>query len=331
MQARERKDHIAKRLFGDRRFVTDALRLLSAKLVGDFNLATLREASAEFIDRRGRRRLADRAWRVRRHSGGWVVALIEVESRDRPRMAARMAMETALAIEAAPQALLGPDRRLPAVLPLVVHVGDRPWTDPTDLSAHLDADDPLARFVSGARYVLLDLGAPPGDDLPLMNRMAAFHRLHASASPKALFDELRSAFGWMGGEEVEVRQALLDWAVHVVLDGRFPEADAGEFAGLEEELEMLEGRAERWEREWLAQGKEEGKAQGRAEGKAQVVAHERGLLCRQAGRRFGANAGEQLAAALAGVSDLARLDQVGDLIVDCGTGEELMERLNGEG
>ena len=328
MQARERKDHIAKRLFGDRRFVTDALRLVSAKLIGDFDLATLREASAEFIDRRGRRRLADRAWRVRRHSGGWAVALIEVESRDRPRMAARMAMETALAIEAAPQALLGPDRRLPAVLPLVVHVGDRPWTDPTDLSAHLDADDPLARFVSGPRYVLLDLGAPPGDDLPLMNRMAAFHRLHASASPKALFDELRSAFGWMGGEEVEVRQALLDWAVHVVLDGRFPEADAGGLLDWKRSLrcwkeERSAGSANGW--------RKQGKAQGRAEGKAQVVAHERGLLCRQAGRRFGANAGEQLAAALAGVSDLARLDQVGNLIVDCGTGEELMERLNGEG
>ena len=319
MQARERKDHIAKRLFGDRRFVTDALRLLSAKLVGDFNLATLREASAEFIDRRGRRRLADRAWRVQRRNGGWAVALIEVESRERPRMAARMAMETALAIEAAPQSMLGPDRRHPAVLPLVAHVGDRPWTEPTDMGAHLGADDPLARFVSGPRYVLLDLGAPPGDDLPLMNRVAAFHRLHASASPKALFDELRSAFGWLGGEEVEVRQALLDWAVHVVLDGRFPEADAGEFAELEEELEMLEERAARWEREWLAQGK------------AEVVAHERGLLCRQAGRRFGAKAGEQLAVALAGVSDLARLDQVGDLIVDCGTGEELMERLNGVG
>lgn len=111
--------------------------------------------------------------------------------------------------------------------------------------------------------------------------MAAFHRLHASSSSKSLFDELRSTFGWLDREEIEVRQALLDWAVHVVLDERFPQMDPKEFAELEEELEMLEGRAARWEREWLAQGMERGLAQGLA----QAAAHERGLLCRQAGRR----------------------------------------------
>ena len=63
--------------------------------------------------------------------------------------------------------------------------------------------------------------------------------------------------------------------------------------------------------------------QGRAEGRAE----ERALLCRQAARKFDAAAGQQLAAALAEVTDPDHLAEVGDWIIECRTAAELFARL----
>ena len=69
---------------------------------------------------------------------------------------------------------------------------------------------------------------------------------------------------------------------------------------------------------------ERGRTQGRAEGRTESLEFERRLLERQAARRFGADAGERLSALLACVSDPQRLAAVGDAIIDCGTGTELL-------
>ena len=65
----------------------------------------------------------------------------------------------------------------------------------------------------------------------------------------------------------------------------------------------------------MAEGREQGLEQGRAEGRA--------LLCRQAARKFDADAARRLAAVLAEVADPERLAQVGDWIIECGTAAEL--------
>ena len=48
------------------------------------------------------------------------------------------------------------------------------------------------------------------------------------------------------------------------------------------------------------------------------------MLERQATRRFNASTGERLSALLAGVSEPDRLKAVGDAVVECGTGAELL-------
>ena len=50
----------------------------------------------------------------------------------------------------------------------------------------------------------------------------------------------------------------------------------------------------------------------------------------QAGRKFDAVAAEGLAAALAGVTDPDRLARVGDWIIECATGSELLARVRGD-
>ena len=83
-------------------------------------------------------------------------------------------------------------------------------------------------------------------------------------------------------------------------------------------LTTLEARSREWPQEWLEQGREEGWEQGQL-----------ALLSRQVSRRFGASTAEALVAALTGGGDPARLEAVADLILDCETGPELLDRVNG--
>ena len=78
-----------------------------------------------------------------------------------------------------------------------------------------------------------------------------------------------------------------------------------------------------------AEGMEQGRAEGRKQGRAEVAAEERTLLCRLAARKFGAPTAGKLAGRLAAVDDTARLTVVGEWIIDCATGEELLARLEG--
>ena len=83
----------------------------------------------------------------------------------------------------------------------------------------------------------------------------------------------------------------------------------------EEANAVLANTIDRWEAEILQRGIEQEKA----------------LLRRLAERRFGAAAAEQLAAALAGVTDPDRLAEAGDWIVDSATTDDFLSRLGGAG
>jgi len=67
------------------------------------------------------------------------------------------------------------------------------------------------------------------------------------------------------------------------------------------------------------------KAEGREEGRER----ERELLQRQAKRRFGAETADRLAACLAEIREHDRMMAVGDWLVDCASGAELLDRVEG--
>ena len=80
-----------------------------------------------------------------------------------------------------------------------------------------------------------------------------------------------------------------------------------------------------------AQGLEKGRAQGVVEGRAQGVVEGRAegrasLVCRQARLRFGAQTADRLTKLLQGATDLECIDRIGDLVIECETGAELLER-----
>jgi len=122
-------------------------------------------------------------------------------------------------------------------------------------------------------------------------------------------------------------QAFATWLRHGLrLAGRLPADGREPLEQLQETQTMLEENVREWTREWLEQGIEQGRAQGIEQGRHE----ERALVCRLAGRKFDAGAAEELAAALAGVTDPDRLARVGDWIIECATGSELLARVRGD-
>ena len=106
-------------------------------------------------------------------------------------------------------------------------------------------------------------------------------------------------------------------------------------------------RFDEWEAEFLQEGRKQGREAGREEGRTAGLeegrtagleegrtagleegwAAERSLLRRQAAHRFDAATAETLFEMLAEVRDAERFAEVGEFIVDCATGLELLDRV----
>ena len=117
-------------------------------------------------------------------------------------------------------------------------------------------------------------------------------------------------------------ETLDEWAEEKFRQGRMEGMERGRAEG------MAHGRAEGME-QGRAEGKAHGRAEGMAHGRAEGLERERALLLRQAQRRFGADVAVALSKLIKGVEDPNRLTEVGDLVVDCATGRELLKRAGG--
>ncbi len=82
----------------------------------------------------------------------------------------------------------------------------------------------------------------------------------------------------------------------------------------------LEERVSRWPEPYIRQGIEQGIEQGIGQG----LARQRALLRRQAEARFGAATAERLSVRLRREEDQERLEEIGEAIVRCETGDELL-------
>ena len=135
--------------------------------------------------------------------------------------------------------------------------------------------------------------------------------------------------GWAPGEE-RLDAVFAKWLERLMR--RLAPRDAPPTVSTVEEARMtLEERVSQWPQQWRQEGLEQGIEQGRAQGIEQGIEQGRALLCRLAARKFDAAAGEGLAAALTGVADPDRLAQVGDWIIECETGADLLARVHGDG
>ena len=86
---------------------------------------------------------------------------------------------------------------------------------------------------------------------------------------------------------------------------------------------ILQARWDRYDADVRAEERELGLAQGRELGRAD----ERARLHRQAALKFGPGAAERFSDRLAGLTDREDMDRVGDWIIECESGDELLARM----
>ena len=113
-----------------------------------------------------------------------------------------------------------------------------------------------------------------------------------------------------------MRRALAQWTMEVVLPSLLPGLSVPEV----QDLAQLDGWMETHMKPWSEQIEAKGRAEGRAEGQVRI-------LVRQARRKFGESCASALAALLDTVKSEAVLDEVGDWLLTCRSGNALLAKV----
>ena len=326
-------DAAYKRLFSRPGMVRDLLRGFAARdWSGALDFASLTPLPASYVSRDLQQRHGDLVWRIRFGGERWLylVLLLEFQSGVDRAMAVRMLTYSGLLYQRlVAEGVLREGGALPPVLPVVIYNGRSPWTAPADVSELIAAGGPaLSRYQPSQQYFLLDEGRVDGGALPPGNLVSALIALETNRDRSRLSALLGTLIELLRAQkDEELTAAFTAWAAQVLLPRRMRGTTSAPLPSLEEVRTMLAETVQEWTEQWVEQGIERGLEQGRAQGIEQGRTEERALLCRQAARKFDADAGEQLAAALAEVTDPGRLAQVGDWIIECGTAADLFARL----
>ena len=226
--------------------------------------------------------------------------------------------------------LSGPGGGPPPLLPLVVYNGARRWTAPLALGTETSSlPKGLADMQPKFRYTLFDVRRFDPDALaeglrqapPSVNFALALFALENASAPD-LPDAMGALAGLLGTEgEFELAESFGLW-VEGVLQARLG-VQLPSLTDMMEEPSMLGETLDAWAEEKFQLGRVEGRVEGRVAGR---VEGERELLFRQTQRRFGSGTADALSRLINGLEDPDRLAMVGDLVVDCATDRELLDR-----
>ena len=317
-------DETYKKLFAFPRLVEDLLRgFVAGPRVDDIDFSTLQKLSAEYVSDELLKRHGDAVWRVRLR-GRWVylVVLLEFQSRDEPRMALRILTYTGLLYEELVRnRAVEAGEPLPAVLPVVLYNGARPWRSAREMRELIAAVGPeLASYQPAQRYHVVDERHLGEDDLPsgnLMTSVVQLERIGAAADLARVVEALQAMLSDL--RETGLHQVFLDW-VRQLAERLAPSGgDVPPVRTLEELKMTLVERVAEWPKQWLREGVKQGIEQG--------LAQQRALLRRQAALRFGAETASGVSEAVERIADPEGLAAAGDWIVRADTGDELVARL----
>ncbi len=365
-QERMRHDESYKALFGFRRLVEDLLRDFvapqiqgGAEWVERLDFETLAPMPTERIDPAFRARISDMVWRIGFRDATdeqeplHVLLMLEFQSKVHWFMAFRV-LEYITGLY---RSLL-PDRdpvssdRLPPVLAVVIYNGKNRWRAATSMAQLVavgacpagGGSPPPPPTYTGEQYVLVDLGAYDLDALPVDNLVSLMVQAERFAGAADMERVLEGLLRLLESEEYrELRERFLGWLRLLVqragVDLEFLEdrvmleqiRHSGELRPTLEERFQARFDALRAEGEerGLRQGLRQGEERGLQKGQEQGLQRERQLLVRQADRKFGTELREPVARLLAAIDDPDRLQDIGEWIVDCELGSELLARLSG--
>ena len=351
-------DEAYKALFGYPRLVADLVRLVAGLLDDDgpalldaIDLDTLEKLPHEYVTEDLRRRLGDSVWRVRRRGaetddpGQWLhlLVMLEFQSEVDGLMALRVRhYADLLYLDLHRRTPFGRGQRLPPVLPVVLYNGRVAWWAPERMGAlvagALGGEEAAGagRSFTGEAYVAVDFGGLVVEDLPGGNAATLLAGLENAREAGDVLAWVEQLYAWLGGPQWRaLREVFLEWAKRLAArDGHelgwLAEFEEREMAQLHEAGELrptLGERVRQWAEHYRAEGIERGRAEGIERGIEQGIEQERALLRRQVARKLGASTAERLAPLLARVEDPEHLAEVGEWIIDCDDGAELLRRV----
>ena len=185
----------------------------------------------------------------------------------------------------------------------------------------------LTRYQPSQRYFLVDAGEYRDEELPEGNLVSALIALENSRSAADLRRAVDALVDWLRKpEDHELKRSFGEWIRQVLVPGRFGSAELPPMPRLEEVQTMLAERVKEWTEQWRREGLQRGLEQGLEQGLEKGRAEKRALLCRMTARKFDAATAEGLSGLLEGVMDLDQLTEVGDWVIECDTGADLIER-----
>lgn len=323
-------DRVYKTVYSDADVVEWALRRrIKPEWLADIDFATLKMERTELVDPNLRLvRHADLVWKVRfRGSWMYVVFVFEFQSTVDPYMPVRTLLEMALVYDQiVKNGEVGPNGELPIVVPFVVYSGPGQWNAPTDLLDLLGPAHPaLIPYATGQKFFLFE-EAEEAKTATGNTAMSAGLKLRQARTP-AEYLEMIAKLGELLPTDSPKRKALTDWMRVSIIVGGAKEEEVAHLETLDDLANPFVARWEAIRREARRAGDERGFARGHQRGLRE--GHQDGMRqahVEMARRKFGPETGERLAAVLADVSDTDRLVQIGVAIIDCATGDELLDR-----
>ena len=207
--------------------------------------------------------------------------------------------------------VLAPRGLLPPALAITVYNGRQRWTAPANA---FDLIEPVGGWLAGRQprllHQVLDLRAlasePPITDEPNVVAWIASMELDPSAgNVTSVVREMLAVYG--GPEHARLREAFREWVLGA----------AASWGIGDEAMEHVKSLKEAG---MIYAGVEEQKEQAHREGGATVVR-------RLARLKFGARTAERLSRMLDDITDPEAIARIGDGIIECETGEELLAQV----
>ena len=290
--------------------------------VEDLDLSTLGRGFASHVSDHLQQRHGDRVWRVPfRGQPRDAMVLLECQSTVDRTMAVRMLAYTALLHQDLLRATY--TGALPPVLPIVLYHGRKRWSAPEEMAGlAAPCGEHRAPYQPAQRYFLLDVGRYT-DPLPSTGRnlVAELIRMARTRDLKKVSAAFADLAGRLSEPEHEgLIRAFLQWLERVHLPARDVKLVFPPLEDWREAATMFDDELESWNVLVLEEGRAEGRAEGRIQGQADV-------MCRMAARKFDAATAERLAGRLAEIADPERMEEIGEWLIECEHGDELLARV----
>ena len=214
---------------------------------------------------------------------------------------------------------LAPGGLLPPTLAVTVYNGRERWTAPDDI---FDLIEPVRGWLAGRqprlRHQVLDLRVlarePQTAAEPNVVAWIASMELDPSVgNVTRVVREVLAAYG--RPQHAPLREAFREWVLGAAESWGIGEEILEEAKSLKEAGMIYAGVEEQKE-----QAHREGLGRGRMEGRATLVS-------RQARLKFGARTAKRLSRLLDDIADPEAIARIGDQIIECETGEELLARV----